>query len=102
MDEISHNLEKLIKSAENVEFEYERHIYLIMGLVRQVDEAGALIKDKYGLINQLETKVQDPEKENHHIEATVTNKAMQAMYCMKVHMRISYAKVDKEDNHFSG
>ena len=44
------------KSAERVEFEDERHIDLRMELVRQVDKVGKLIKDKYSLINQLETK----------------------------------------------
>ena len=46
------------KSAEKVEFEDESHIELIMELVCQVDEAGALIRGKYSLINQMDTKVQ--------------------------------------------
>ena len=61
MDESSHTIEKLRKVAEKVEFEGERHIELRMELVWQVDEAGALIKEKGGLINQLENKVQDLE-----------------------------------------
>ena len=58
LDESSHTIEKLRNSAERVKFEDERHIELRMELVWQVDEAGTLIKEKYGLINQLETKVQ--------------------------------------------
>ena len=61
MDESSHTIEKLRKAAEKVEFEDEHHIELRMELVWKVDEAGALTKEKDGLINQLETKVQDLE-----------------------------------------
>ena len=71
MDEIRHTIEKLIKEDEKVEFEDERHIDLVMELVWQADEAGALIKDEDGLINQLETKVQHLEEENHISEADV-------------------------------
>ena len=52
LEKIIHTLEELRKSAEKVEIEDERHIELNMELVRQVDEAGALIKEKYILINQ--------------------------------------------------
>ena len=60
--ESSHNIEKLRKAAENVEFEYERHLELITELVQQVDKARALIKVKLFLINQWETKVHDFEE----------------------------------------
>ena len=49
------------KAALKKEFEDERYIELIMELVCQVYEAGALIKEKYSLINQRDTKVQDFE-----------------------------------------
>ena len=62
LGESSHTIEKLIKSAENVEFEYERHLELITELVQQVDKARALIKVKLFLINQWETKVHDFEE----------------------------------------
>ena len=74
MDERSHIIEKLRKAAEKVEFEYERHIELIMEWMRQVDEAGELIKDNGNLINQLETKAQELEGEKHGIEAAVAKK----------------------------
>ena len=60
LDESSHTIEKLIKAAEKVEFEDERHIELIMKLVWQVDEAGSLIKERDGLINQLGEKSTGP------------------------------------------
>ena len=44
------------KAAEKLEFEYERHIDLRTKLVWKFDEARALIKEKYSLINQLEKK----------------------------------------------
>ena len=78
MDKISHIIEKMRKEAEKVEFEDERHIDIRMELVWKVDEAGALIKEKDGLINQLETKVQDLEEEKHRSEARCC-KAMQDM-----------------------
>ena len=65
LDESIHTIEKLRKDAEKVEFEDERHIELRMELVWQVDKARALIKKKDGLINQLETKVQDLEEKKH-------------------------------------
>ena len=43
-EEISHTVEKLIKAAEKVEFEDERHTELKMELVWKVDESGALFK----------------------------------------------------------
>ena len=57
LDESSHTIEKEIKEAEKLEFEDERHNDLIMELVRQVDEAILLIKDKDSMINQLGTQV---------------------------------------------
>ena len=51
MDESSHTIEKLRKAAEKAEFEDERHIELRIELLWQVDVAGAIIKEKYGLIN---------------------------------------------------
>ena len=62
MDEIRHTIEKLIKEDEKVEFEDERHIDLVMELVRQVENDESIIKDEDDLINQLETKVQEPEE----------------------------------------
>ena len=56
-----------------------------MELVWEVDEAGALIKEKEVLINQLEKKVQDIEEEKHLIEASCC-KVMQDMEYMKVEM----------------
>ena len=101
LDESSHTIEKLIKAAEKVEFEDERHIELRMELVWQVDEAGALIKEKYGLINQLETKVQDLEEKKHRSEACCC-KVMKDMDCMKVEMGILVAKVEMAENHAPG
>ena len=54
-----------------------------MELLWQVDEAGSLIKDEDGLINQLETKVQDLEEEKNWSEVPCC-KEMQDMECMKV------------------
>ena len=101
LDEIIHTIEKTRKAAEKVEFEDERHIELRKELVWQVDEAGALIKEKYGLINQLETKVQDLEEEKNRSEARCC-KSMQDMDCIKVEMRSLVAKVDMADNHALG
>ena len=56
-----------------------------MELLWQVDEAGAHIKEKDGLINQLETKLQDLEEDKHRSEARCC-KAMQDIECMKVEM----------------
>ena len=97
----SNTIEKLRKSAEKVEFEDERHIELRMVLVRQVDEDKSLIKDKYGLINQPETKVQDCEEQKHRSEARCC-KATQDMACMKVEMRSLVAKVEIAENHAIG
>ena len=100
MDESSHTIEKLRKAAEKVEFEDERHVELKMELLWQVDNAGALIKEKDGLY-QLETKVQDLEEEKHRSEARCC-KAMQDMECMKVEMRSLVAKVEMAENHDLG
>ena len=72
-----------------------------MELVWQVDEAGALIKEKYGLINQLETKLQDLEEKKHRSESHCC-KATQDMICMKVEMRNLVTKVEMEENHALG
>ena len=72
-----------------------------MELVWQVDEVGSLIKEKDGLINQLETKVQDIEEEKHRSEARCC-KEMQDMECMKVEIRSLVAKVDMAENHSLG
>ena len=101
MDEISHTIEKLRKEAEKVEFEDDLHIEITMELVWQVDKAGALIKEKDGLINQLETKVQDLEEEKHLSEACCC-KAMQDMEWMKVDIRSLVAKVEMVKNHALG
>ena len=69
LDERSHSIEKMRKSAEKVEFEDDRHLELIMKLVHQVHEAVSLIKVKYGLVYQRETKVQNFEEENHRSES---------------------------------
>ena len=98
MDESSHTIEKLRKEAEKVEFEDERHIELIVELVWQVDEAGSLIKERDGLINQLETKVQDLEEKKHRSEARCC-KTTQDMDCMKVETRSLIAKVEMTENH---
>ena len=83
MYERSHIIKKLRKAAEKVEFEDESHIELIMELVCQVDEAGALIRGKYSLINQMDTKVQTLEEEKHHSEAHCY-KAMEDIDIIKV------------------
>ena len=83
MDEISHNIETLIKADEKVGFDYERHVELRMELVRQVDEAGSHIKGKYSLINQMDTKVQTLEEKKHHSEAHCY-KAMKDIDIIKV------------------
>ena len=101
LDESSHTIEKLRKASEKVEFEDERHIELRMELVWQVDEDGALIKEKYGLIKKLETKVQYLEEEKHRSEARCC-KAMQNMECMKVEMRSLVAKNEMSENHALG
>ena len=62
MDGSRHTIEKLTKEDERVEFEDERHIDLVMELVRQVENDESIIKDEDDLINQLETKVQEPEE----------------------------------------
>ena len=98
LDESSHTIEKLRKSAEKVAFEDERHIDLTMELVWQVDEARALIKEKESLINQMETKVQDLEEEKYRSESLCC-KSMQDMDCMKVDMRSLVAKVQMAGNH---
>ena len=100
LEEISHTVEKLRKTAEKVEFEDERHIELRMELLWLVDNAGALIKEKDGL-KQLEKKVQDLEEEKHRSEARRC-KAMQDMECMKVEMRSLVAKVYMAENHALG
>ena len=89
------------KSSEKVEFEDDIHIELIMELVWKVDEAGALIKEKEGLINQLETKLQDLEEEKHQSEARCC-KATQDMDCIKVEMRSLVAKVEMAENRALG
>ena len=101
LNENSHTIEKLRKEAEKVEFEDERHIELRMELVWQVDEARALIKEKEGLINQLETKVQDLEEAKHQSEACCC-KATQDMDLMKVDMKILVAKFEIAENHALG
>ena len=72
MNESIHTIEKLIKVAKKVQFEYERHIELIIEFVRQVGEAGALIKDKNGLITNWK-KVENLEEYNYQSEAVVAN-----------------------------
>ena len=61
LDVSSHAIEKSIKASEKLEFECESNIDLKMELVWQIDKAGELIKYKYGLIHQMETRVQDTE-----------------------------------------
>ena len=46
LGEYTHTIEKLRKSAEKIEFEYENNIKIIMELVRKVNDSGALIKEK--------------------------------------------------------
>ena len=58
-----------------------------MELVWKVDEAGALIKEREGLINRLKKKVQNLE-ENKHLSEARCFKATQDMDSMKVQMRI--------------
>ena len=72
-----------------------------MELLWQVEEAGALIKKKEGLINQLETKVRDLEEKKHQSEAHF-GKATQDMDCVKVEMRSLFAKVEMSENHALG
>ena len=72
-----------------------------MELVWQVDEAGALIKEREGLINQLGKKVQNLE-ENKHLSEARCCKAMQDMECMKVEMRSLVAKAEMAENHDIG
>ena len=101
MDESSHTIEKLRKEAEKVEFGDEHHIELRMELVWQVDKAGAIIKEKDCLINQLETKVWNLEEKKHRSEACCC-KATQDMDCMKVEMRSLVVKVEMADNRSLG
>ena len=56
---------------------------LYVELVCQVDEAGALIRGKYSLINQMDTKVQTLEEKKHHSEAHCY-KAMKDIDIIKV------------------
>ena len=86
------------QSAEKIEFEDERHIDLRMELVRQVDKVRSLIKDKYSLINQLKTKVQELEEYKHQKE-DLCCKSMQDMDGIKVYMRILVAKFEISENH---
>ena len=72
-----------------------------MELVWQVDDAGALIKEKYVMINQLETKVKDFKEEKHRSESHCY-KTMQDMDCMKVEMRSLVAKVEIAENNALG
>ena len=72
-----------------------------MELLWKVDEAGEIIKQKYGLINQLETKVQNLEEEKHLSEARCC-KAMQDMECTKVEMRSLVYKLEMAENHALG
>ena len=58
LDEISHTIEKLRKLSEKVEFKNQHQIELRIKLVRKVDKAITLIKEKEILIKQKETKVQ--------------------------------------------
>ena len=67
----------------------------------QVDEVGGLIKEKYGLINQLETKLQDIEEEKYRSEARCC-KSMQYMDCTKSEMRSLVTKVEMAENHDPG
>ena len=69
-----------------------------MELLWQVDKDRALIKEKYGLINQLKKKVQDLEEEKHQSESHCF-KAMQDMDCMKAEMRSLVATVEMAENH---
>ena len=101
LDESSHTIEKLRKAAENLEFEDECYTELRIEFVWQVYESGALIKEKDGLINQLETKVQDLEGEKHRSEARCC-KSIQDMDCMKVEIRSLVAKVEMTENHALG
>ena len=64
-----------------------------MELVWKVDEAGALIKEKDGLINQLETKVQDLEEGKHRSESHCC-KAMKDIDCLKVEIRSLVTKIE--------
>ena len=59
-DELIHPIGKLIKPAEKIVFEYERHIERTMELVWQVDEEGELVKEKDVLIYQLKKKNSGP------------------------------------------
>ena len=69
--------------------------------MRQLDEAGALIKDKNGLINQLETKIQDLEEDNHWSESLCC-KSIQDMEYMKVEMKGLVSKVEIAKNNDLG
>ena len=53
LDESSHTIEKLRKSAKRVGFEEELHIEIRMELVQQIDKAVELIEDKYCVINKI-------------------------------------------------
>ena len=75
LDKSSHTIEKLIKAAEKVEFEDERHIKLIMELVQQVDKAVALIKDKDGLMNQLGINCRTLKKRSTELNQLLHNNA---------------------------
>ena len=73
-NESSRIVEKLINAAEKGKLEDETNIELIMKCVWQVDEAESIIKNKDGLFNQLEKKVQGIEEKKHWSESTVAKK----------------------------
>ena len=71
MEEINHTVEKPKKEAKEVEFEDDRHIELKTELMWQVDKAGALIKEKDGLINQLKKKCRTLKKRSIKVKPAV-------------------------------
>ena len=72
-----------------------------MELAQKVDEAGSLTKEKDGLINQLDTKVQDLEEDKHHSEERCY-KEISDMDLMKVDMKSLVAKFEIAENHALG
>ena len=99
--ERNQTIEKLIKSAEKVEFDNESHIQIITELMWKVDESGSLIKEKDSFIKQWETKVQDFEEENHQSESQ-SYKSMQDIGGIKVEIRILVENFYMADNHALG
>ena len=69
--------------------------------MRQVDEDGALIKNKYSLMKQQETKVLDLEEDNHQSEYCCFKEIIDKDI-IKADTRSLVAKVNMEKNNDIG